>query len=109
MKSILTTLTLAAILSCAGALFAAGDAAAGKDLYLKKCASCHGQMGEGKDAIAKTLQVTLRHLGSKEVQARTDADIKKFISEGNGKMKTVKDVDAKQSDDIIAFVRTLKK
>ena len=26
-------------------LFAAGDAAAGKDAYMKKCASCHGPDG----------------------------------------------------------------
>jgi len=109
MKSILAALTFAVVLSCAAALFAAGDAAAGKDVYMKKCASCHGQAGEGKDAIAKTLKVEFRHLGSKEVQAKSDADMKKYVLEGNGKMKAVKDVDAKQADDVIAFVRTLKK
>src|SRR5262245_19991182 len=109
MKSIVATLTITAVLSSTAALFAAGDAAAGKDLYMKKCASCHGQAGEGKDAIAKTLKVEFRHLGSKEVQASSDADLKKYITEGSGKMKPVKDVDAKQADDIVAFVRTLKK
>jgi len=98
-----------AILSYSTASLAAGNAAAGKDVFMKKCASCHGQAGEGKDAIAKTLKVELRHLGSKEVQAKSDADMKQYIVEGNGKMKAVKDVDAKQADDIIAFVRTLTK
>jgi len=108
-KPILATLMFVAILSYSTASLGAGNAAAGKDVFMKKCASCHGQAGEGKDAIAKTLKVELRHLGSKEVQAKSDADMKQYIVEGNGKMKAVKDVDAKQADDIIAFVRTLTK
>lgn len=87
----------------------AADVGAGKDLYAKKCASCHGPNGEGKDAIAKMFKVEMRPLNSKEVQARSDADIKKIILEGNGKMQTVKDVDAKSADDIVAYVRTLAK
>ena len=108
MKSLFAAISLTAILAAPVASFAAGDAAAGKDVFLKKCASCHGQNGEGKDAIAKALKVTLKHLGSKEVQALTDADIKKGIVEGTGKMKAVKDMDAKAIEDVLAFVRTLK-
>jgi mono/diheme cytochrome c family protein len=88
-------------------LFAGSDVAAGKDAYLKKCASCHGQAGEGKEAVAKMMKVTLAHLGSKKVQARTDADLKKIPLEGTGKMKPVKDVNAQMAEDIIAYVRTL--
>ena len=43
-----------------------GDAAAGKAVYDKRCATCHAAAGEGKPAIAKSLKVELRHLGSKE-------------------------------------------
>ena len=108
MRSIFSIVTLMAVLLWVTPLVAA-DVAAGKDLYGKKCASCHGVSGEGKDTIAKTFKVELRHLGSKEVQAKSDADVKKIILEGNGKMKAVKDVDAKTADDVIAFLRTLKK
>src|SRR5438034_6488231 len=108
MKSSLATFSLAVILYCAASSFAAGSAAAGKDVFMKKCASCHGQAGEGKDTIAQMLKVELRHLGSKEVQAKSDADLKKIILEGNGKMKPVKDVDDKAADDVIAFMRTLE-
>jgi mono/diheme cytochrome c family protein len=87
----------------------AADAGAGKDLYAKKCASCHGAAGEGKDTIAKMFKVEMKPLNSKEVQARSDADIKKVILEGNGKMTAVKDVDSKAADDIVAYVRTLAK
>ena len=85
----------------------AADAAAGKDAYLKKCATCHGQSGEGKDAVAKMLKVTLLHLGSKEVQARSDAELQKIPLEGKGKMKPVKDMTAPMAADVIAFLRTL--
>ena len=87
----------------------AADAAAGKELYAKKCATCHADNGEGKEAIAKMFQVTMKPLGSKEVQSKSDADLKKIMLEGSGKMKPVKDVDAKAADDIVAYVRTLKK
>ena len=108
MKSIFSMIVLTAVLLWVTPLFAA-DVAAGKDLFGKKCASCHGVGGEGKDTVAKTFKVELHHLGSKEVQAKSEADLKKVIAEGTGKMKAVKDVDAKGADDIVAFMRTLKK
>src|SRR6185295_2262975 len=71
----------------------AGDTAAGKELFGKKCASCHGASGEGKESVAKILKVEIHNLGSKEVQAKSDADWKKIMLEGTGKMKGVKDID----------------
>ena len=59
-------------------------AAEGKPLFASKCAACHGANGEGKDAIAKMMKVTMKHLGSKEVQAKSDADLKKVITDGTG-------------------------
>ena len=85
-----------------------GDAAKGKAVYTAKCATCHGPDGEGKDAIAKMMKVEMKPLGSKPVQARTDADIKKIITEGNGKMKPVV-MSADDVQNVIAFVRTLAK
>ena len=98
-----------AILSLAIPAFAEGDAGAGKEVFSKKCASCHGTAGEGKDTVAKALKVELRHLGAKEVQTKSDADLKKNILEGVGKMRAVAGVDAKAADDLVAYLRTLKK
>jgi len=108
MKSFLRMAVILTLSLDATAVFAAGDAAAGKAEYAKKCASFHGQAGEGKDAIAKTLKVQLKHLGSKEVQAMNDADLKKISIQGTGKMKPVKDLNEKTADDIVAYLRTLK-
>src|SRR5262245_33112965 len=98
-----------AIVVTVSPVFAAGDAAAGKELYSKKCVSCHSVTGEAKESIAKSLKVQMRNLGASEVQAKSDADLKKAILEGTGKMKPVAGIDAKGADDLVAFLRTLKK
>jgi len=87
----------------------AADVAAGKEVFAKKCVSCHGAAGEGKDSIAKMMKVELKPLGSREVQSKSDADLQKVITDGVGKMKPVKDVDAKSADNVVAFLRTLAK
>jgi mono/diheme cytochrome c family protein len=97
----------ASILALALAGSALADAAAGKALYATKCKACHGVNGEGNPAIAKMKNVTLRPLGSKAVQAKSDADLKKDTTAGIGKMKPVKLTDA-EAGDVVAFLRTLK-
>jgi mono/diheme cytochrome c family protein len=109
MKSIRLIVGFVALLFIASPTFAAGDAAAGKEIYNKKCASCHGAAGEGKESIAKLLKVELRPLGSKEVQAASDSDLKKVLLQGKGKMKGVAGLDDKSADDVVAYLRTLKK
>lgn len=84
-----------------------GDAAKGKVLY-SRCSACHGNSGEGNEAIAKALGVKIPALGSQEIQALDDAALKKIIVEGKGKMQAVKLSDAEVAD-VIAFVRSLKK
>lgn len=83
-------------------------AAEGKPVYTAKCQGCHGPTGEAKETIAKALKVTMLHLGSKEVQALSDAEMKDIITKGKGKMKGVAGLSAKQVDDVVAYTRTLK-
>jgi len=108
MRTLVALILLTAVFIYAQPLMAV-DTAAGKDLYGKKCASCHAAAGEGKDSIAKMFKVEMKPLGSSEVQARSDADLKKIMFEGTGKMKAVKDIDAKSANDIVAYLRTLAK
>ena len=100
-------ITAIAIFSLAASLAYAG-APEGKALFASKCQACHGADGEGKASIAKMFNVTMHPLGSKEIQSKPDADLKKTITEGHGKMKPVTGLDDKQVADVIAFVRTLK-
>jgi len=109
MKSlkVLGLLGLVALLVLAPVLWAGGNAEAGKAVYDKKCASCHAKDGAGNPGIAKAMKVELRHLGAKEAQAKSDADLKKDTVEGVGKMKGIKLTDAEAAD-VIAYLRTLK-
>ncbi len=84
-----------------------GDVTKGKQVFTR-CAICHGDSGEGKEAIGKMFGVTMPHLGSKEVQSLDDAALKKVILEGKGKMKPV-NLSEQEVQDVIAYLRTLKK
>jgi mono/diheme cytochrome c family protein len=87
----------------AGLALAAGDASAGKAAYDKACKSCHGADGTPNPAIAKMMKVEMKPL------AASDADVKKVITEGHGKMKPVKTVTGKDLDNVVAYVKSFKK
>jgi mono/diheme cytochrome c family protein len=84
-----------------------GDVAKGKVVY-KRCAACHGDSGEGREAIAKMFGVTMHPLSSKEVQSLGNDALKKIILDGKGKMKPLGLSDA-EAEDVLAFLRSLKK
>ena len=109
MKKAGVLITVLAFLAVPSAFANGGDVPAGKDAFMKHCATCHGADGNGKDAVAKLLKVTFPPLGSKEVQALTDADMHNVLVNGKGKMKPVKDLDRSEIPNLIAFVRSLAK
>ena len=90
-------------------LQAAGDAAEGKAAYDKSCKNCHGATGEANPSMAKMMKVEIPNLGSPEVQKMSDADLAKAITQGKGKMQPIKSVTGKSVDDVVAYIRTLKK
>jgi mono/diheme cytochrome c family protein len=104
MRTILIILGFAA----AAHVLAAADATAGKTAYDKSCKSCHGPDGTPNPAIAKMMKVDMRDLKSADVQAMSDDDLKKIISDGKGKMKPVAGA-AGSAADIVAYLRSWKK
>jgi len=84
-----------------------GDPVRGKRVF-SRCAICHGDSGEGNESIGKALGVTIKPLGSKEVQSLDHATMKKGILEGKGKMLPMK-ISDQEAEDVIAYIRTLKK
>jgi mono/diheme cytochrome c family protein len=96
-------LILTAAFVSSPSLIAQGNA--GKALYAKSCAGCHGVAGEPKAALAKALKVEMRHLGSKEVLAKADAELRKDVLEGVGKMKPVKGLSDQDVSNVIAYMR----
>jgi mono/diheme cytochrome c family protein len=99
----------ALVLAFAGAAAWAADATAGKAAYNRACKSCHGADGTPNATAAKTLKVEMVHLGDAKVQALSDAEVKKMITQGVGKMKPVANLKGAQVDDVIAYMRTLKR
>lgn len=85
------------------------DPKAGQVAYDKACKSCHGLDGAANASVAKVMKVEMRDLKSAEVQSKSDADLKKAITDGVGKMKPVKTISGAALDDVVAYVRSLKK
>ena len=106
MRMFLTISTLAVLSTTA---VAAADAKAGKAVYQSKCKGCHGPDGAGNPAVAKMMKVEIRDLKSPGVQALTDDDIKKIVTDGKGKMSAVATVTGVALDNVVAYVRSLKK
>jgi cytochrome c6 len=96
----LTILTIA-ILTATSAF--AADAAAGKAVYATKCKSCHGADGEGNPAMAKALKVEIKPLSG------TTTDVKDVIANGQGKMKPMPAVAGADLDNVVAYVKSMKK
>jgi mono/diheme cytochrome c family protein len=88
---------------------ASGSATAGKEVYDKSCKTCHGPTGEANPGIVKMMKVEIKNLGSHDVQSLGDEDLKKIITVGKGKMQPIRSVTGKSVDDVIAYIRTLKK
>ena len=89
--------------------YAAGDAKAGKPVYDQRCKSCHGDTGIANPGIVKMMKVEIPALGSAPVQALSDDELKKVVTDGKNKMPPVKTVTGKSVDDVVAYVRTMKK
>ncbi len=89
--------------------YAAGDAAAGKDLFLKKCKACHGDDGAGTPAMLKKFGDKLKPLGSPAVQGMKDPALAKEIAEAANHKAIAKSLKPADTDNLVAFIRTLKK
>src|SRR5215475_15860362 len=92
-----------------------GDAATGKELYVKNCQKCHAPDGAGVPKMYRLVKATLVHLGSKEAQEKSDDFIRKSMTDGcckpGNKMEPVKEprtLTPAEVENILAFVRTLK-
>ena len=105
MKALLAAAAIVMMVS--PATFAAkGDAAAGKDTFTKRCAMCHGPEATGDTPIAKALGATIPDYRSKAVQSLSDADLKKGITEGKGKMPAQSGLSDQDLDNLVAYIRT---
>jgi mono/diheme cytochrome c family protein len=89
-----------------GGAAAKGDATAGKDVFTKRCAMCHGPDASGNTPMAKALGATIPDYRSKTVQDLKDAELKKQIVEGKDKMPAQTGLTDDDVANVIAYIRT---
>ena len=92
----------------------AGDVAAGKELYIARCAQCHGEDGKANTTIAKALQPPPRdHSDGNYMNKLDDTHLTKVIKGGGpavGKsaiMPPQPDLTDDQVANLIAYMRSL--
>lgn len=122
-----TTCILAAAFLAPGAALAAGDVEAGREKFQAFCASCHGSEGKGDGPTGKALaaagQPAPRDLSKGEFKfdtdddgkTGTDTDIKNVITKGamayggSAMMAPVAGLSDQDLENLVAFIRSLKK
>jgi mono/diheme cytochrome c family protein len=95
--------------------FAAGPQ--GKEVFEKICSECHGERGSGNQVANNFYKVQIPRLDSAQVQSMSDEDLKTVIVKGRRKMKPPlagtpymqHKVKPELLNDVVAYVRTLKK
>ena len=103
-----STMALVLLLMITFAANSAAQDAPAKNLFVSKCAICHGADGSAKTAIGKNLKI--RDFHSPEVQKQSDADLKTMITKGKGKMPAFeRKLTGKQIDQLVAYIREIVK
>ena len=85
------------------------NASNGKVVNDAKCKSCHGADGTPNASVAKMMKVEIKDLKSSDVQSMSEGDLKKVITDGKGKMRPIKTVSGTDLDDVVAYVKSMKK
>jgi len=83
---------------------------AGKDLYNKNCASCHGKTGLGDGPKARGLDTFPGNFSEVAFQSQTDGDLFFKIKSGRDEMpKYEGKIDDESTWSMINYMKTLKK
>ena len=82
--------------------------AAGKDVYVKQCLSCHGDAGKGDGPAAKDLTTKPRDLSDPAVTSQTDGTLFWKISEGRKPMPSFSQLLPEEDRwNVVNYIRTL--
>jgi mono/diheme cytochrome c family protein len=82
--------------------------ASAKDLFVSKCAMCHGPDGSAQTTMGKNLKI--RDFHSADVQKQSDADLKTVITKGKGKMPAFEGkLTGEQIDQLVGYLRGIGK
>ena len=80
----------------------------GTATFKGKCAICHAAGGSGMTTMSEKFDI--RDLRSADVQKQTDAELAEIVTKGKNKMPAYDGkLTKEQVDQVVAFIRTLKK
>jgi mono/diheme cytochrome c family protein len=79
----------------------------GGSLYRRECATCHQMSGAPVSSIERVMRVTMRHLASPEVQAKTDAELSSDVAEGIGRMRAFPELSNEEVAALVTHMRSL--
>ena len=83
-------------------------ATAGENIFKSNCVLCHGTDATGNTPLGTQLKA--RNLHSAAVQKKTNAELKKIITSGEGNMPPfAAQLSSAQIDEVLAYVRQLGK
>lgn len=78
----------------------------GAGIFKEKCVLCHGADGGGNTPLGKQLQAA--NLRSKDVQKKTNAELRKTVHDGSANMPPFADqLSDEQIDQVVKYVRAL--
>lgn len=108
-KQALVIFIMGILFAYAGSQARAATADAGKAIFEKNCAGCHGADGKGNPAVAKTLGEKGLNIASKETTQKSDDALLKIIAEGAGKMPASKKLTKDEHKQVLQYSRALAK
>ena len=94
------------LIACTSLL--AENSSGGEAIFKQKCVLCHGADGSGNTPLGKQLQAA--DLGSKEVQKRSVAEMRKQVHDGRANMPAFGDqLSDEEITQVIQYVRQFGK
>ena len=109
MTRTLLSISLISMIAAVSLLATAPQQKEPRQVYLDKCAVCHGEDGKGQTAKGKKLKV--KDVSSSEVKKMTDAQLLEVVLEGKGDDMDgfEKDLGSDMSKKLVAYMRSLAK
>ena len=85
-------------------------AMAGKEVYEKRCQSCHGADGTGNPKMAKVLKVSIPPVTGAALVQQDDTEMLRIIAEGEGKMPGyAQKLSQEEQRQVLEYMKTLGK
>jgi cytochrome c6 len=85
-----------------------GAAQAGKQVYERRCQSCHGAEGTAPPQMEKMLKVAIPPVTGDALGQKSDADMLQIIANGKGKMPGfARNLLPEEQQQVLAYIKTL--